>query len=165
MYLRIITLNKAGITYKYAQIVEHVVENGKHRIRVIKHLGPVTSASDLDRFNKMLADEKAASTIYDLNKFVLLEPKIFGPVYASLEIAKKYGIFKILTRIFGKDTDLMMLMIVSRLIDPSSDIRILEFSRKSYLNIDANKNMIYRSLDTLVSKKEEIELRLTYKIV
>jgi len=40
----------------------------------------------------MLADEKAASTIYDLNRFVLLEPKIFGSVYASLEIAKKYGI-------------------------------------------------------------------------
>ncbi len=158
MYLRIITLNRAGITYRYAQIVEHVVENGKHRIRVIKHLGPVTSASDLDKYNKMLADEKAASTIYDLNRFVLLEPKIFGPVYASLEIAKKYGIYKILRKIFGKDTDLMMLMIVSRLIDPSSDIRILEFIRKSYLNIDANKNMIYRSLDTLESKKEEIEL-------
>ncbi len=88
MYLRIITVTKAGISYKYAQIVEHIVENGKHKIKILKHLGPVTSSSDIDRFHKILADEKAASTIYDLNKFVLLEPKIFGPVYASLEITK-----------------------------------------------------------------------------
>ncbi len=50
--------------YEYAQIAEHYRENGKQKMRVLEHLGPVRSDEDMKRYMKMQDQHALSQKIY-----------------------------------------------------------------------------------------------------
>jgi hypothetical protein len=80
-------------------------------------------------------------------------------MYASRFIAHDLNpVFDIL----GKHRDIIFLSAVSRMINPGSDISLIRFHETSYYPEmkELNKDRIYRALDFLLSKKEDIEMAI-----
>ncbi len=165
MRLRIIEVPRNNTVYRYAQIVEKKIENGKPRIRILKHLGPVRNDKDVETYRKLflLEEEKNRLDTVSLNSLTMGTPMDFGMIYASRVIISDLGIADILERTFGRDWHLVFLMIVSRFMNASSDLSFLEYAGTVYYpwaDLNLRRDRIYRLLDRLEKNKEDVELDL-----
>ena len=163
MHLRVISVKRGDLKYNYAQIVERYRENGKAKNRVIKHLGPVTNDSDLERYRKMFAMEKQKESIEkaDLRTLDIMPPKEYGMIYAAEILCRDLGLDRMFDMLRDQ-SDIIFLSVISRLMDPTSDFGLLRFTEKAYypLKKEIKKDQIYSALDKLISMKDEIEMSI-----
>lgn len=107
----------------------------------------------------------------DVNSLASSEGKSVGPEHVGLEAMKHLGFFKIFEQLeFSKrHVDLASLLVVGRLIQPSSERKLKIFAKEEsgldeLLNTDfsviANNNALYETSDLLFSHKDVIEQHL-----
>ncbi len=90
------------------------------------------------------------------------DPSNYGLIYLTRILSSETGIKEILDTLTGEG-DLLLVMIISRLIKPSSDISLLKFIDQIYYpwaDLSIKKDRIYRLLDKLERNKESIEIDL-----
>lgn len=160
MHLRIITLKRGKSVTRYAQIVERYYVNGKAKNRIIKHLGPVKSDNDIEKYRKIFALEKRKESIQkaDLRTLDILPPKEYGLIYAARVLSLDSGLFKIFD-LLGEYSELIFVSVISRLIDPRSELGLFKVLDKiEYpMQLPVTKDRMYRALDELIMKKDDIE--------
>ncbi len=165
MYLRVSRNRRGKNVYEYAQICERYRENGKQKTRILEYLGPVRNESDMERYRKalLLAGEKDSIRRMTPGEFSLLPSKEFGIAYASMAVMNDSGILGILRKSTGVYAHILNLMIIARLLEPSSDLSLINLSEKVYYpwsEVDLNDDNIYRTLDKLISVKDDIEIEI-----
>ncbi|MDA8142433.1 MAG: transposase [Thermoplasmatales archaeon] len=165
MYLRVSRNRRGKNVYEYAQICERYRENGKQKTRILEYLGPVRNESDMERYRKalLLAGEKDSIRRMTPGEFSLLPSKEFGIAYASMAVMNDSGILEILRKSTSVYAHILNLMIIARLLEPSSDLSLINLSEKVYYpwsEIDLNDDNIYRTLDKLISVKDDIEIEI-----
>ncbi|MCL5962823.1 MAG: hypothetical protein M1411_00405, partial [Candidatus Thermoplasmatota archaeon] len=79
MRLRINHVKSGSKTFRYAQIVEDIVENGIKKTKIIRHLGPVNDDSDIIAYKKLflLENEKRKKKIINVADMHALPPLEF----------------------------------------------------------------------------------------
>lgn len=162
MYLRIINVPRKKNVNRYAQIADNYRKDGRTMVKVLKHLGPVRSDDDMERYRRMFAmeEQKAVLERADLRDLDLPPPREYGMVYASRIVCSYNGLDRVFD-LLGGHADIVFLEIVSRLIYPSSDFGLLRLSEKIEHPLkDLKKDRIYSALDALIEKKDEIELAI-----
>lgn len=116
-------------------------------------------------------DGESAVSVY-LDSLLWENPRRFGDVYAALCFWQRLGLGELFSKLFrGRSADInslvAALMGVSRLIEPTSEVGMLGWWRKTALpellglpieKVDDNR--LYRCLDVILSKKEQIEEHL-----
>ena len=165
MYLRISRNRRGKNVYEYAQICERYRENGKQKTRILEYLGPVRNESDMERYRKalLLAAEKQPIMRMTSEEFSLLPSMEFGVAYASMAVMSNNGILSILRRNAGVYAHILNFMIIARLQEPSSDLSLINMSEKIYYpwsEINLNDDNIYRTLDKVISAKDQIEVEI-----
>ena len=165
MYLRVSRNRRGKNVYEYAQICERYRGNGKQKTRILEYLGPVRNEGDMERYRKalLLASEKDSIRRMTLGEFSLLPSKEFGIAYASMAVMNDSGILGILRKSTGVYAHILNLMIIARLLEPSSDLSLINLSEKVYYpwsEVDLNDDNICRTLDKLISVKDDIEIEI-----
>ncbi len=168
MFLRFVKKkHKYGIE-EYAQIAEKHREDGKQITCVIKHLGPVKTQADRDRYKSIFRQESNKNRLSGtvLEDLIFDPPLDFGLIYVAREIMNDTGIMSSLS-VLGKYRETVFLMIASRIIHPGSDISLERFFRTIYYPWDSpkiGKDDLYRSLDVLMVFKDQIEYTIFKKL-
>ncbi len=107
----------------------------------------------------------------DVNSLASSEGKSIGPEHVGLEAMKHLGFFRIFEQLefSKKHVDLASLLVVGRLLQPSSERKLKIFAKEEsgldeLLNTDfsviANNNALYETSDLLFSHKDVIEQHL-----
>ncbi|EQB73494.1 MAG: transposase IS4 family protein [Ferroplasma sp. Type II] len=159
MRLRVNSVKRGKSLLKYAQIVEDYVEDGKKKTRIVKHLGPVHTEKDIEEYRKLFALENRKLHVEkaDLRTLDIMPPREYGMVYAAEILCRDLGIDHIF-RMLGNYSRIIFLSVVSRLVNPSSDIGLLRILEKTEYPVEnISKDRIYSALDKLISMKDEIE--------
>ena len=169
MRLRINRVKSGSKTFRYAQIVEDIVEKGIKKTKIIRHLGPVNDDSDIIAYKKLflLENEKRKKKIINVADMHALPPLEFGIIYAARIIAQETGIWSALTELMPRHADTLFMMMASRLIKPTSDLAFTELIKRIYYpwsSTEIEKDQVYRILDELIEVKEELEVRLFKKL-
>ena len=168
VFLRFVKRRSGSRIAEYAQIAEKDYADGKQKTRVIKHLGPVNDSSDRERYKalfKQYMDRERAKES-DISRMKLGDPKEFGIIYASREIFVKTGIFGSLG-ILGRYRELAFFMVAGRLIEPGSDVSLVELASRTYYPWAALKILKddpYRCLDNMLKARERIEIGVFRKL-
>ena len=162
MFLRISRNRRGKNVYEYAQIAERYRENGKQKTRVLEYLGPVRNDEDKQRYGEMLllAQEKERIRKGSIAEFTLLPSLEYGILYASIAIMKGSGILDVFRKNASVYSHILNLMVISRLLEPSSDLGLIDLHERIYYpwaEIDLNDDNIYRTLDTIIARKDRIE--------
>ena len=158
--------------HNYYSLVEPYRENGKNRHRVIKYLGGLTQ-DEVQRIRRGLAVMKELEI-----ETVKVDDLIFVNHWRYLDVAFLDGIWKQwkLSKIFpqsdGKDvqtSEIAEILTLYHCLDPGSYLSAIDWFSKTALDrtlhIDGqhiNKSRIFRELDHIEDKKENIE-RYLYK--
>ncbi len=126
MYLRTITVPRKKNVNRYAQIADKYRKDGKTMVKVLKHLGPVKSEADIERYRKIFAMEEQKLLIEnaDLRKLDLLPPREYGIIYAARALCSYIGLDHVFDML-GMYSDIIFLAVTSRLIYPTSDFGLL----------------------------------------
>ncbi len=129
-----IKVKRGKSKYRYAQIVERTYENGKAKNVILRHLGPVYSDGDIERYRKTFLLEKRKGEVEhaNLEDLDILPPLEFGVTYTSRMLMYDLGILQILEKYVGNDADILSIMISSRMFDLSSDYGILRTLDRIY---------------------------------
>lgn len=188
MYLRRCFKKEGSKRYAYWALVESYRTERGPRQRVVAHLGQVDEAGRLGVLEA--AGGKAPSpTLFDAPvepSYIPMDPssirvervREMGGPWLALEIAKRLGIDSLLERLMPPGREkvpwplMSLVLVISRLLDPSSELKIAEhgFSRSALsdlLGIPADKvndDRLYRALDELLPHKEELEKHLKQKM-
>ena len=145
----------------YAQIIEDFVEDGKKKTRILNHLGRVASPEDEERYRKIFSLEKQKAEIekVDLRTLDVMPPLDYGIIHASREVSKP--IDPVLS-ILGEHRDIIFLGMVSRLIQPGSDLSLIRFLATVYYPEirELKKDSIYGALDALLTVKDDLEIAI-----
>ncbi len=162
-----IKVTKSG-KHKYCQVVKSHREDGKVKHTVLFNLGRLDEIERNSSFANMgwrLLELSKAKTAKNLDSISEAELLNWGYIpYKKLwEKFKLPQILKSVSRdrkISYNLSDTSFLMAASHLLKPKSKLGIYE-SQNRYIGLDkTGLNEIYRSLDILAEKKEEIEERL-----
>ena len=164
MFLRFVRKKYGLRVEEYAQIAEKYRENGKQKTKVIKHLGPVKSDDDRERYREMFESElmKERMKDTDMEKLDFDPPLEFGVVYAVRSVMERTGIFRSLS-ILGKYRETAFFMIASRIMYPGSDLSLTRLFSRTYYpwrKPMTGKDDLYRCLDNMIPLKERIELSI-----
>ncbi len=168
MFLRFAKKKHKHGEEEYAQIAEKHREDGKQKTRVIRHLGPVRSEADRERYRSIFRQElqKANMSGTEMEKLVFDPPLDFGMIYAARKIMEDTGIMRSLSML-GKYRETVFLMIASRITLPGSDISLARFFRTVYYPWDSpriGKDELYRALDCLIEFKDHIEMGIFHAL-
>jgi len=153
--------------HNYYSLVEPYRENGKNRHRVIKYLGGLTQ-DEVQRIRRGLAVMKELEI-----ETVKVDDLIFVNHWRYLDVAFLDGIWKQwkLSKIFpqsdGKDvqtSEIAEILTLYHCLDPGSYLSAVDWFNKTVLDrtlcIDSqhiNKSRIFRELDLIEDRKEDIE--------
>nr|WP_103065845.1 IS1634 family transposase [Petrotoga halophila] len=173
MYVRTVKNNQGK---EYLRIVESYRENGKNKQKIIANLGRIDTISEEEVKNII----KKLVQIYDIKGYVNLNNVEEAPD------KKNYGIKVIVDRLFERYEmdkffekmdkkirfdveDLLKIMVMNRIIEPKSKLGIFkELDYYGFKRIDEAETdeegialqWMYRTLDVLAQKKEELEKHL-----
>jgi transposase len=173
MYVRTVKNNQGK---EYLRIVESYRENGKNKQKIIANLGRIDTISRKEVEN--IVDKLVQ--IYDIKGYVNLNNVEEAPD------KKNYGIKVIVDRLFERYEmdkffekmdkkirfdveDLLKIMVMNRIIEPKSKLGIFnELDYYGFKRIDEAETdeegialqWMYRTLDVLAQKKEELEKHL-----
>ncbi len=165
MFLRI-TRTKLGKTvYRHAMIVESYRDGKTVRQRVLKNIGPVRTEEDITRAKTLLESMKTGGKLVALDEIAFDRVKEFGILHASLKLWERFGLKDAVEGAFQKKRagfsafDALFLLVTSRLYNPSSDLETYDWIRNKACYPVGNLQLhhLYRTLDLLVEKKDELE--------
>jgi transposase len=158
--------------HDYYSLVEPYRENGKNRHRVIKYLSGLTK-EEVQQIRRGLAVMKGLEI-----ETAKVEDLIFANHWRYLDVAfldfiwKQWKLSKIFPQSEGKDvqtSEIVEILTLYRCLDPGSYLSAVDWFNKTaldrILHIDSqhiNKSRIFRELDLIEDKKEDIE-RYLYK--
>lgn len=149
--------------YKHAKIVHGYRENGKIKWKLIKNLGSIKTNEDEIRARQVLQKLKNEETILSLSEIELEDTLEFGLIYAAKEYLQKTGIEASIRKIFEKENkqfDLYKTLLyagVNRLYEPGSDRNFIKWLEKAWIDEDIESQHVYRMLDVIEKRKNEIE--------
>ncbi|PXF61508.1 MAG: hypothetical protein C4B59_04560, partial [Candidatus Methanogaster sp.] len=158
--------------HSYYSLVEPYREDGNNRHRVIKYLGSLTQG-EVQQIRRGLAVMKKLEV-----ETIKVEDLIFENHWRYLDVAfldfiwKQWKLSKIFPQSDGKDvqtSEIVELLTVYHCLDPGSYLSAVDWFNKTaldrILHIDnhrINKSRIFRELDVIEDRKEDIE-RYLYK--
>ena len=184
MYIRKINIRKDGKDHAYWALVESRRTARGPRQHVIAYLGAMDASGRLgvkmaaesrSDFQKDLFDEQEPEWIQINLKAVRTEGVFdFGDIWLALELIKRLGLDAFFHQAIPKGRGsipwdiLAIILVIARFCDPKSELYIAEhFYRHSalpfLLGVPADKiydNRLYRALDKLLPRKEELETHL-----
>jgi len=171
MHLKITKYVYKGKVYKHAKIVQSYKENGKVKHRTIKNIGRIKTKEDEIRARKLLEQMRIGEKLVTLNEINISRVLEFGLIYTSEKLFEKYEINEILSEVFAEKRikfeadEIIALLISNRLYKPASDLSACEWINKEALTkIKVKEHQVYRALDLLAEKKEEIEQKIFNKL-
>ena len=158
MFLRKVTIGGK----QYIRLVENYREDGKVKQRFLATLGRVDQISKQQALN-MIEKLRAWYDVDDVVNMSNVESTVIKNYGAKLVVDKlfeEYELDEYLSKVDKKvryDLESMIkLMVMNRLLEPKSKLGI--YNELDYYGIeDVELHQIYRSLDILAQKKEEIE--------
>ena len=162
MFLRFTKVKRGSAVLEYASIAERVVENHKQKTITVKYLGSVRSDEDRERYRKILEQYREAMRKFSINDMNVKPTLSFGIFYAARTIMESNGMSGILEKHANSYAETLSFMIISRLFDPSSDINLIDIDKRVYYPWETHisDDSVYRSLDSLMEKKDSIELEI-----
>ncbi|WP_290705467.1 IS1634 family transposase, partial [Ferroplasma sp. Type II] len=166
MFLRFTRVRRGSAVLEYASIAERVVEDNKQKTITVKYLGSVKSDEDRERYRKILEEYREAMRKFSLNDMNVKPTLSFGIFYAARTIMGRNGMSGILEKHTNSYAETLSFMIISRLFDPSSDINLIDIDKRVYYpwEIHISEDSVYRSLDSLIEKKDSIELEIFHAL-
>ena len=166
MFLRFTRVRRGSAVLEYASIAERVVEDNKQKTITVKYLGSVKSDEDRERYRKILEEYREAMRKFSLNDMNVKPTLSFGIFYAARTIMGRNGMSGILEKHTNSYAETLSFMIISRLFDPSSDINLIDIDKRVYYpwEIHISEDSVYRSLDSLMEKKDSIELEIFHAL-
>ena len=177
---------KNGQEYAYWQLVEnHRTERGP-RQRVVAHLGAMdepgrigvreaASGNEDHVYQKSLFDDcQPRWTEVDTSRIKVERTKSFGGAWLGLQVLEKLGLTEFLDSIMVQGREdipwsmMSLVLVLSRLCDPSSELRIAEhiYERTALGDLlgvpvlKVNDDRLYRAMDALLPHKSELEKHL-----
>ena len=162
MFLSFTKVKRGSAVLEYASIAERLVEDKKQKTSTLKYLGPVKSDEDRERYRKIFDEYREAMRKFSLDDLKIRPTLSFGLFYASRTMMERNSILKILERHTRSYSGTLSFMIISRLFNPSSDIELTDLAGKVYYpwELHISEDNVYRSLDSIIARKDEIEVDL-----
>jgi len=165
MFLKITRTKRGKMVYMHAMIVESYRDGKTVRQRVLKNIGPVKTEEDLARAKALLENLKKGEKLVSLDEITFDRVKEFGILHASLKLWERFGLKEAVEKVFQKKRngfsvfDALFLLATSRLYNPSSDLETYDWIRNKahYPAGNLQLHHLYRTLDLLVEKKDELE--------
>jgi transposase len=195
MYLRRCYRAKDGKRHAYWALMESYRTERGPRQRMVAYLGDLDEAGrlgvrdaaqrqrrqDTSRQGDLFAETQAA-------RFVEVDPagmrvervRDFGGAWLGLELAKELGLTDLLQRLMAPGVGredvpwplMALVLVLSRLCDPSSELHIAEHSYPHSAMADllgvpgekVNDDRLYRALDALLPHKESLEKHLKERL-
>ena len=166
MFLRFTRVKRGSAVLEYASIAERVVEDNKQKTLTVKYLGSVKSDEDRERYRKILEEYREAMRKFSMNDMNVKPTLSFGIFYAARTIMERNGMSGILEKHTNSYAETLSFMIISRLFDPSSDINLIDIDKRVYYPWETHisEDGVYRSLDSLIGKKDSIELEIFHAL-
>lgn len=187
MYLRRCYRNKDGKRHAYWALVESYRTTRGPRQRVVAWLG------ELDEQGRMAIRKEGEETSYqghlfednkptwievDLRRVTVERTRRFGGPWLGLELLRKLGLDSFIAQTVPKGREdvswavMSMVLVLGRLCDPSSELRLAEQGYESsamseLLGVPSDKvndDRLYRALDRLLPHKEAFEKYLKEKL-
>jgi hypothetical protein len=183
MYLRRITRKKSGVQHGYWALVESVRTARGPRQRVVAYLGDVEeehrlgvaqAASGKPHQSDIFEPTQPEWVEVDARRVYVERARSFGGHWLALEAVKSLGLDTFLTEHLEEGRadvgwDLIaQILIVQRLVDPSSELSIAERTYEKSALADllgvppskVNDDRLYRALDRLLVHKGALEKHL-----
>ena len=185
MYIRPIHVRKNGKRHAYWALVESYRTERGPRQRVVAHLGQLDEAGRLGMKDaavgkrggrqKRLLDDVAPEWVeVDASRVRVENCRAFGGPWLGLQLVRRLGLDGFLKGRLPAGREeiswpvMALVLVLSRLCDPSSELHIAEhFYRHSaladLLGVPAgkvNEDRLYRALDALLPHKEALEVFL-----
>ena len=190
MYLRKCRVTKAGTEHLYWQLVESYRTERGPRQRVVAYLGDmgetgrigVTAAArgeDGSYQRSLLCEDVAPEWVEVDVSHVRVERVLdFGAYWLGIQVLSRLGLVRFLDRAIGQGREdvpwsvTAMVLVLMRLVDPSSELRISEhlFERSALgdlLGIPCQKvkdDRLYRALDKVLPHKAALEKHLKERL-
>jgi transposase len=186
MFLRRCRQKKNGQDYAYWQLVESYRTQRGPRQRVVAHLGDLDEASRIGvsesasgnsehvRQKALFDDAEPRWAEVDPSRVKVERTKFFGGAWLGLEVLERLGLTEFLNSVMpgGREqipwSVMSLVLVLSRLCDPSSELRIAEhvYERTALGDLlgvpvgKVNDDRLYRALDALLPHKTELEKHL-----
>jgi hypothetical protein len=174
MFVRVKTVQSAGRTYQYLQIVENAREGGRVRQRVIGNLGrldELLANGDLERVITQMVEHCPSVRLIRAaaeGSLAVESDLVWGPVLVFDRLWEELGLKKLLAEI-GKrkrlqfDFERMIFaQVLQRFLEPGSDLRGSKWIHTVHEPSFASLQLphFYRSLAPLWRSKQDIEQML-----
>ncbi len=186
MFLRKCRQRKDGRDYAYWQLVESYRTERGPRQRVVCHLGDLEEAARIGvreaasgnwehiRQRELFNDSEPRWVEVDVSRVKVERTRFFGGVWLGLELAEKLGLVEFLESVMPRGREeiawsmMSLVLVLLRLSDPSSELRIAEhiYERSALGDLlgvpvgKVNDDRLYRALDALLPFKAELEKHL-----
>jgi transposase len=168
MFLKITKRKYKERIIEHAKIVEGYREENTVKHRTLLNLGTIKTKEDRRRFNQILKSMKDGNNEFiKKENFFVKNAKEYGITYTTNELLKKYSLDEVLKKYLSDNKatfnvfSTIKALIINRLIRPSSELSTYDWIQNDYSeNIKIKEHQIYRALDYLISKKEDIEVSI-----
>ena len=189
MFLRKISINKAGKRHDYWALVESVRTARGPRHRIVSYLGDMDESGRLGIEQAVQGHPAVQESLFneppraewvevDKSRVHLERGRRFGDVWLALELIRKLGLDKLFDRLMPDVhpkipwARLAEVLIVSRFCEPSSELHIAEhFYQNSALSDllgvpdeDIHANRLYRALDRVLEHKDAVQQHLKERL-
>jgi transposase len=190
MYLRKSRKTVAGTEYVYWQLVESRRTERGPRQRVVAYLGDMDGprrlgiaeaarGKDSSYQESLLSDQVQPEWVeVDVSRLRVERVLDFGAHWLGLQLMEKLGLLGFLDSVLDKGREeipwsvMAMVLVLMRLVDPSSELRIAEhlFERSALGDLlgipmeKVNDDRLYRALDEIRPHKEALEKHLKERL-
>ena len=179
-----------GSHYEYLRLVESYRDKGKVKQRVVANLGRKDLlAPHLETLIRLLRDESSGDSFIRSDQVAPKEASCWGPVLAAWELWQELGLQEILEQCQGESrkatplSDRVFVLVANRLCQPGSEHALANWLESYYVCDRLGERWLpqweengrvqvrfgwlqrwYRTLDELVSHKEELERHLYMRL-
>jgi len=190
MFLRRCKQKKNGQDYAYWQLVESYRTERGPRQRVVAHLGDLDESSRIGvkeaasgnservRQKALFDDTEPRWVEVDASRVKVERTRCFGGAWLGLQVVERLGLTQFLDSVMPSGREeipwsvMSLVLVLSRLCDPSSELRIAEhiYERTALGDLlgvpvgKVNDDRLYRSLDALLPHKSELEKHLKARL-
>ena len=188
MFLRKVSIKKAGRRHDYWVLVESVRTERGPRQRIVSYLGDMDESGrvgvhraieESHAVQESLFDSAAPEWVeVDVRKVRIERSRRFGDIWLALELIKKLGLDNLFQSVMPDIhpkipwATLANILIISRFCEPSSELHIAEqLYRKSAMpdllgvpEEDIYDNRLYRALDKLLVHKDDLQKHLKERL-
>jgi transposase len=189
MFIRPCYRKKNGKKHAYWALVESVRTERGPRQRVVAYLGQLDEKGRLgvkqaaaqkpgDRQGQLFEEVESAWVEVDASRVRVENSRAFGGPWLGMELVDRIGLKAFLERTIPRGREeiewsvMALVLVLSRLCDPSSELHIAEHFYKSSALGDllgvpsekVNDDRLYRALDALLPQKDALEVFLKERL-